>query len=238
MLRRIANAAAKRFKGLDYEVDPNLPVSALFVYSFQRIAGLLRCLLRGVKFSLNPKNLIFVGSGVELRNRRIITFGNGVTLKRGVVIDGLSIEGVHIGDRVSIGQYCIIEATGIIRDIGKGFRIGNDSGLGAFSFVGAAGGVTVGNNVIMGQRIGFHSENHKFDRNDIPIMEQGVTRKGIIIEDDCWIGANVVFLDGAHVGRGCVIAAGAVVREEVPPYSVVGGVPARVLKTRITDSEP
>ena len=237
MLRKLVGAAAKLFKGPDYEMDPNLPVSTLINYSLRRTAGLLRCLLRGVKYSLSPKNLIFVGPGVELRNRRFITFGAGVTLGRGVVIDGLSIEGVYIGDRVNIGQYSIIEATGVIRDIGKGFRIGNDSGLGAYSFVGAAGGVTVGDNVIMGQRIGFHSENHNFERTDIPIKEQGVTRKGIVIEDDCWIGANVVFLDGAHVGHGCVIAAGAVVRGEIPPYSVVGGVPAKVIKSRKANHE-
>jgi len=235
MLRNLANAAAKRFKGSDYEIDPNLPISALINYSWRRIACLLRCLLRGVKFSLTLKNLVFVGPGVELHNRRFISFGAGVTLGKGVIIDGLSREGVHIGERVSIGQYSIIEATGVIRDIGKGFRIGNDSGLGAYSFVGAAGGVTVGNNVIMGQRVSFHSENHNFDCTNVPIRKQGVTRKGIVIEDDCWIGANVVFLDGACVGRGCVIAAGAVVRGEIPPYSVVGGIPAKVITNRKTD---
>ncbi|MDC0124525.1 acyltransferase [Gammaproteobacteria bacterium] len=61
---------------------------------------------------------------------------------------------------------------------------------------------------------------------------QGVTRQGIRIEDDCWIGANVVFLDGAHVNKGCVVAAGAVVKGVIPPYSVVAGIPAKVIKTR------
>jgi len=71
-----------------------------------------------------------------------------------------------------------------------------------------------------------------FLRIDIPIRLQGVTRQGIVIEDDCWIGAKVTFLDGAHVGRGCVIAAGAVVRGEIPAYSIAAGVPARVIKSR------
>jgi acetyltransferase-like isoleucine patch superfamily enzyme len=54
-----------------------------------------------------------------------------------------------------------------------------------------------------------------------------------VIEDDCWVGANTTFLDGAHVGRGCVIAAGSLVRGEIPPYSVLVGSPARVLKSRL-----
>lgn len=232
MLRKLAIASAKRFKGPDYEIDIGLSDLALLRYSLRRIAGLLRCIIRGVKFSVNPRNLVFIETGVELRNRNLITFGSAVTLGRGVIIDGLSSEGVNIGDRVSIGQYSIIEATGAISDIGKGFRIGNDSGLGAYSFVGAAGGVTIGEKVIMGQRISFHSENHSFDRIDIPIKEQGVTRKGIVIDDDCWVGANVTFLDGSHVGRGCIIAAGAVVLGQIPAYSIAAGVPAKVIKCR------
>jgi len=62
---------------------------------------------------------------------------------------------------------------------------------------------------------------------------QGVNRKGIVIEDDCWVGGNATFLDGCHLGRGCVVAAGAVVRGEIPPYSVIAGVPARVIRSRL-----
>ena len=61
---------------------------------------------------------------------------------------------------------------------------------------------------------------------------------GILVEDDCWVGANVVFLDGAHVGRGSVVAAGAVVRGKIPAYSVVAGVPARVLRSRLPNEAP
>jgi len=169
---------------------------------------------------------------VELRNRKMISFSKGVTIGKNSVIDGLSREGVKIGDCVSIGQFCIIEATGVISDIGKGLCIGANSGLGAFSFIGAAGGVDIGGNVIMGQKVSFHSENHVHDKTGMPIRTQGVTRKGIVVDDDCWIGAGVIFLDGAHVGTGCIIAAGAVVRGNIPPYSIAGGVPAKVIRSR------
>jgi acetyltransferase-like isoleucine patch superfamily enzyme len=79
----------------------------------------------------------------------------------------------------------------------------------------------------MGQHVSFHPENHVYDRTDIPIRSQGTTRLGITIEDDVWVGANVTFLDGAVVGRGCVIGAGSVVRGKIPPYCIAIGVPAK-----------
>ncbi|MDO8336210.1 MAG: acyltransferase [Candidatus Saccharibacteria bacterium] len=167
-----------------------------------------------------------------MRNRKFITFGVGITIGEGVVIDGLSKNGVKIGDGVSIGPHSIIEGTGVISSIGVGCSIGQNSGIGAFSFIGAAGGVTIGSDVIMGQRISFHSENHRFDDIEIIIRKQGVTREGITVGDICWVGANVVFLDGSNIGAGSVVAAGAVVRGIFPPNCVIGGVPAKILRMR------
>ena len=162
----------------------------------------------------------------------MISFGKGVTLGKGTIIDGLSLDGVKIGDGVSIGPYSIVRATGVLSDIGKGVEIGANSGFDAYTFIGASGGVKIGQNVIAGQHVSFHSENHKYANPDVPIRFQGTTRQGIVIEDDCWIGANVTILDGAHVARGVVIGAGAVVRGHIPPYSVAVGVPARVIASR------
>ena len=84
----------------------------------------------------------------------------------------------------------------------------------------------------MGPRVNLLAENHNFDLADVPIKSQGVTRQPIVIEDDCWLGAGSAVLAGVTVGHDSVVAAGAVVTRDVPPYSVVGGVPARVLRTR------
>lgn len=237
MIRVFVESIARRLKGASYKLDPDLPLSAITAIAVRRVLGLIRCILYGVKFSFDFRQLVFVGPKLRLRNRGLIELGDGVTLGEGVVIDGLSRLGVKISDRVNIGPYTIIEATGVISNLGIGCSIGKNSGMGAFSFIGAAGGVWIGDDVIMGQRVSFHSENHCFDRTDIPIRLQGITRKGITIEDDCWIGANVVFLDGAYVGKGCVVAAGAVVRGTFPPYSVIGGVPARLIRSRLTVNE-
>ena len=111
--------------------------------------------------------------------------------------------------------------------------MGKRCGIGAFSFVGAAGGIIVGDDVIMGQYISFHSENHIFDDLNIPINQQGVTNKGIEIGANCWVGSKVTFLDGTIIGTGCVIAAGAVVSGTFPNNAVIGGVPAKILKYRV-----
>jgi acetyltransferase-like isoleucine patch superfamily enzyme len=236
MLRYLIELAARKYKGPCYRLDESIPTQALLAIGGRRLIALARCVVFGVKFSLNPKNLVFVGPNTRLRSKSQIRFGTGVTLGEGVVIDGLSRNGVQIGNNVNIGPYTIIEATGVISNLGSGCTIGSNSGIGAFSFVGAAGGVRIGCDVIMGQRVSFHSENHNFDRLDQPIREQGTSRQGIAVDDNCWIGANVVFLDGAHVGSGSVVAAGAVVRGVFPANAIIAGVPAKLIRLRDGDA--
>ena len=95
-----------------------------------------------------------------------------------------------------------------------------------------AGGVEIGDNTIFGNYVSLHSENHNFANVETPIRCQGVNRKGIVIGEDCWIGAKVTILDGTKIGNGCIVAAGAVVRGEIPEYSIIGGIPAKVIKMR------
>lgn len=231
-LLKLLNATATRLKGEPYRVDPDLPLSALLGYAMARAAGMARCLLRGVVLSWDPRRLVCLGPGVVLSNRRGIRFGRGVTLGRGVMIDGLAREGVVLGDGCSIGPYGMVRATGVLSQLGRGFRMGHHSSMDAYAFVGASGGVTVGNNVIMGQKVSFHAEEHLFDDLSVPIRHQGVRQRGIVIEDDCWIGSNVTFLDGAHVEPGCVVGAGSIVKGRIPANSVVAGNPARVIRPR------
>jgi acetyltransferase-like isoleucine patch superfamily enzyme len=233
---RSLDTLLSRFKGHQYRLDRSVPISLLLAMVLRRsiwlVRGATKCLLqqRNIRF-------VYMASGVNLRNAALISFGKGVTVERGVIIDGLSRDGIRFGDNVVIGAYSVVRAS-LPSNVGVGVRMGNNSSVDAYSFIGAAGFVDIGENVIMGQHVAFHAENHNFERTDIPIKHQGTRRQGIAIEDDCWIGSNAVFLDGAHVGRGCVIAAGSVVRGEIPAYSVAGGVPARVLRSRFGADQP
>jgi acetyltransferase-like isoleucine patch superfamily enzyme len=220
------------FKGYEYRFDRSVPLTLLLGIVLRRSIWLLRgagkCLLLQHRF-----RLVYMSPKVNLRNASLIHFGKGVTLERGVIIDGLSSDGMKFGDNVVIGPYSVVRASSP-SNVGAGVRMGSNSAVDAYSFIGASGFVDIGKDVIMGQHVSFHAENHNYDRTDIPIKHQGTHRQGIVIEDDCWVGSNVIFLDGVHVGRGCVIGAGSVVRGRIPPYTVAAGVPARALKSRLT----
>ena len=108
--------------------------------------------------------------------------------------------------------------------------IGRDSLIGEYSVIRGQGGVTIGDRVYTSPFTQIIAVNHVFDDPTRPFVEQGITAEGIVVEDDVWLGANVVVTDGVRIGRGAVVAAGAVVTRDVPPHTVVAGVPARVIK--------
>lgn len=95
------------------------------------------------------------------------------------------------------------------------------------------GNFTIGNNVAIAPNCTIIGVNHSFDRLDVPIRLQGVnTRGGVVIEDDVWIGANCVILDGVTIGSGSVIGAGSVVTKNIPAFSIAVGNPCKVIKSR------
>lgn len=126
----------------------------------------------------------------------------------------------------------VLSCTGVIANKGVGIVIGNNSAVGAQSFLGGQGGIVIGNDVIMGPQVKIFSENHNYALPDMLIRKQGESRKGVVIGDNCWVGAGAIILDGVTLAEGCVIAAGAVVTKSMPANSVVAGVPAKVIQTR------
>ena len=94
------------------------------------------------------------------------------------------------------------------------------------------GMIEIGDNVLIGPNVVLRSNNHKFDDIDIPIARQGMIEGDIIIKKGVWIGSNCVILPNCTIGEGAIIAAGAVVTKDVEPFSIVGGIPARVIGTR------
>lgn len=221
----------------DFELDKSVPLFYLFQTCISYAASAIRGFIRGFRYA-SKNGPLFMGRKVKLRCKSKISLGAKVRLQDGVFIDALSSNGVRLGDRSLLGRYSRIECTGSLSHIGKGLSIGNNSTFGSNCYFGAAGGISIGNDVIAGQYVRFHSENHVIEDIDTPIRQQGVTHRGIFVDDDVWIGAGAVFLDGANVGHGCVVAANAVVASGTyPAYSILGGVPARVLKSRIKESD-
>lgn len=208
-------------------------ISRLYLYRLIWKYG--RMMLKGriaAAFNKRISKKVFIGKKVKLIEKQYMEIGCGTKIHDRVKIDALSVEGVKIGKNVVIGHDTVIECTGSIADIGKGITIGDGSTFGSDCFFGAAGGIVIGKDVVAGQNIRMHSENHNFDRTDILIKDQGVTREGIKIGNNCWIGAGAVFTDGAEIKDGCVVAANAVVTGKFPENSVIGGVPAKIIKTR------
>ena len=107
----------------------------------------------------------------------------------------------------------------------QGLAIGNQVSIGEYTHIRASGGVSIGDRVLIASHVIITSRGHP---KSIP--RYGVNEDGPIhIEDDVWISANAVILPNTYIGRGSIVAAGAVVTEDVPPFTIVGGIPAHVI---------
>lgn len=137
---------------------------------------------------------------------------------------------IVIGDFTAIDSFVKIKPAGGDGDV----EIGKNCSLNSGIVIYTGNGVRIGDNVAIAANTTIAPTNHEFRSRDVPIQEQRFmpSRGGIIIEDDVWIGANVVILDGAKLGKGCVVGAGAVVRGDLPAYSVNVGAPSRVVAYR------
>jgi len=143
---------------------------------------------------------------------------------------------IEIGDGVSIDSFVKIKPAGGAGDL----RIGANTTINSGCVFYTGNGIVIGRRCAIAANCTFAPVNHETGDRSIPIVAQGFmpSRGGIRLEDDVWVGANVVLLDGAVLRRGCVVGAGSVVRGEIPPYAICVGAPARVIRYRGTsDSE-
>ena len=130
--------------------------------------------------------------------------------------------------RFCLGDYSVIESFACINNAVGDVIIGDYTRVGLHNTV--IGPVTIGSHVNLAQGITVTALNHNFSDTDKRIDEQGVSTNAVTIENDVWVGANAVILPGVTIGNHCVVAAGAVVTKDVPPHSLVAGVPAKVIK--------
>ncbi|WP_443030710.1 acyltransferase [Sphingorhabdus sp.] len=229
MLNRLIARFYLVVRGERFAIDPQVPwtylLSTLAHKGIDRLRGVLK--LRRIGRG------IFVERGATIRAHHLIRLRGYARFGKDCHVDALSRDGISAGHGLSVGRGVSIECTGSLKSIGKGLLIGENVGIGSHSFLGCAGGVSIGSNTIFGNSVSLHSENHVFTDPRRPIRAQGVTRLGIEIGSDCWLGAKVTILDGARIAEGTIVAAGAVVLAgEYPPRSILGGVPAKVLGLR------
>lgn len=228
---KLVSKIISKIKHREYTIDESITSSDLIGIVFTRIFMLVRGFFCRIGFKKSGR-MTFIGRKVHIKSKKHIESGTGLTIEDGCSINALCKSGVKIGNNFSLGRNSIIECTGVIRELGEKLEIGDDVGIAANAFISVRGNVKIGSSTIFGPGVKIFSENHIFEDKSTPIYLQGASRKGVEIGEDCWIGANAVILDGVKIGKGVVVAAGAVVNKDVDDYSIVGGVPAKVIGTR------
>lgn len=143
----------------------------------------------------------------NVRGLKLAKIGKGTNIHPTTII--------REGEYVSIGENCLINHNNLIQ-AGKS----------------AAGSISIGNYVHTGTNVVMLGFNHGFYTRELPTKEQDYMDAPIVIGDDVWIGTGAIILAGVNIGKGAIVAAGAVVNKDVPPFAIVGGVPAKVLKER------
>jgi acetyltransferase-like isoleucine patch superfamily enzyme len=175
---------------------------------------------------------LFVGRRTTLLFPRRLRVGRNVYLGADSFLSAYAVNGMQFGSNVRIREGAWIQATSTLDQPGVGLVIGDDTYIGPRCLLGAGGGIRIGARVTFGAGVELLAENHEFRDAATPIQAQGVTRQGIEVQDDVWVGNRVIVLDGVTIGAGAVVGAGSIVTRDVAPGAVVVGNPARVVGAR------
>lgn len=181
----------------------------------------------------NIGQAVYIQNGAEFLGTGAIQLDDHVHLCRNVRINARGNQNlVKIGAKTSLQHGADIRALD-----GSCVEIGAESFIGPYVCIAGPGNIRIGNHCSIASHSGLFANNHKFADPTRTIHEQGLSRKGIVIEDNCWIGHSVTILDGVTIGEGSVVGAGAVVSKTIPPGSVAVGVPAKVISNRYAAAE-
>lgn len=231
--------------------ETSKPLSGIRLYLARQASGLGRYLLEQTFFALFGWIPTIVGIGLRavlyrfimkmdglaaIENNVRLRFADRIRLGSGVYLDQNTYlhacpNGITIGDNTIVMHGAVLHVYNFRQMPHSGITIGRDSLVGEYSVIRGQGGVTIGDRVYTSPFTQIIAVNHVFDDPERPFVDQGITAEGIVIEDDVWLGAGAVITDGVRVGRGAIVAAGAVVTRDVPAHTIVGGVPAKPIKT-------
>jgi acetyltransferase-like isoleucine patch superfamily enzyme len=152
--------------------------------------------------------------------RGYLLFGSTRLIDKGVIFE--NIEDIHIGRNSYIGAWCVLKTR-------KKIEIGENCSIHEGGFL--SGNIKIGNGVRIANKVSIHTFEHS-TKKEIPIYKQPIIEGKVEIEDDVWIGAQVIILKDVRIGKGSVIGAGSLVNKDIPPYSIAVGVPAKVIGNR------
>ena len=231
MFDKLISALFKALGKSGYKLDPNISKTSLFILYLNKIIQFIRYTLRRVFFK--SSSLIgFIGKHVVIDHANRISVGKSLSLHDGVKINGLARRGIKIGNNVSVKSFTMIDCAGVYSEIGDRLIIGNNVGISEYCLLQVRAELVIEDDVIIGPGVKIFTEEHVISDVSSLIRTSGVERKTVIIENGAWIGASSTILAGVRIGTGAVVAAGSVVKHDVPKNSVVAGVPARLVKRR------
>ncbi|MBW4479851.1 MAG: GAF domain-containing protein [Tolypothrix brevis GSE-NOS-MK-07-07A] len=172
---------------------------------------------------------VYIQNGVEFINTSCIEISDGAYIFNDV---RLNAKG-HENNKICIGKQVVLERGVQVGALNNTcINIDENTYIAPYVCIAGPGNIKIGKDCMIASHSGIYANNHNFADLNVLIREQGVTRKGIIIEDNCWLGHGVTVLDGVIIGEGSVIGAGSVVSKDIPPFSVAVGVPAKVIRDR------
>jgi len=178
---------------------------------------------------LRMNGLAAIERSVRVRFARHITLDHGAYIDQGVYLHACP-NGIRIGRGTMVMHGAVLHVYNFRGIPHSGIWIGDHSLIGEYAVIRGQGGVRIGNRVYLSPMVQIMAVNHVFDDPDRSFTEQGITARGITIEDDVWIGSGAVITDGTTIGKGAVVAAASLVTRNVRPHTVVGGVPAELLR--------
>lgn len=151
----------------------------------------------------------------------------GARTRLSLPIQLIGAERIALGSRVYFGPGCWL----LTHEPGGRLEVGDDTSIAGYCVLSAAAHVRIGRSVLFARNVYIADHRHGFELDDTPIIDQPLQEiRPVVVEDGAWLGQNVVLLPGVTVGRGAVVGANSVIREDVPPRSVVAGVPGRVVR--------
>jgi acetyltransferase-like isoleucine patch superfamily enzyme len=176
---------------------------------------------------------VAIEAGVRLRFTRNIHLHQGVYVDHGVYMHATP-GGIEVGEKTFLMHHAELHVYNFRNLPNAGIKIGRQCIIGEFSVIRGQGGVTIGDSVLFAPLVQVLAVQHRYGDTTRPVMDQGISARGIQIGDGAWLGAACIVLDGVKIGKGAIIGAGAVVTSDIPDHCIAVGSPAKVVRNLVT----